>query len=366
MNVRIARISWLVGLVIFIGAFVGTIHAQEPPEPINYGSTVKRSFGPGDGPLSFTFEARAGDVITLTMVADPDTALDPALVLIGPNGKMVARNDDSLDASFGMTNARLVNFPIPAAGTYTIQAMRSSDEDGGFTLALRSASRPQTAVTPIAFGDTARGTINTDTIRLPYQFRASAGDVITVVAQSASGNLAPYLTLLDQNGKRLTNTITSGSARTARISRFPILNNGTYTLTISRVGEEKGTTTGAFNLTLTRDAQTTVMQYGDQLDGKIDDDHVEVNYLFSATAGDVVTIIMTFEDALSGTLSLIGPDGKALTSKGGGQNPPVGSLNISQFRIPSTGGYIIVVGRKGKDQGTSSGSFSLLLDKRAA
>ncbi|MCC7449953.1 MAG: PPC domain-containing protein [Anaerolineae bacterium] len=364
MSVRVVRLIGLIVCMGMIGTSIGTIWAQESPEPISYGNTVQRSFEPGDGPMLFTFDAQAGDVITLTMVADPDSAVDPALALLGPDGTLVARNDDSLDAAFGMTNARLVNFPIPAAGTYTIQAMRSSEDDGSFTLVLRSANRPRTSNATIAFGNTARGTINTDSVRASYQFRALAGDVVTIVAQNASGNLAPYLALLDQSGKKLTNTITSGSARTARITRFPILTTGSYTVTVSRIGEEKGTTTGAFTLTLTRDAQTTVMKYGDELDGKIDDEQVEVSYLFTATAGDVVTIIMTFEDALSGTLSLIGPDGKTLATKGGGQNPPVGSLNISQYRIPITGGYIVVVGRKGKDRGTSSGAYSLLLDKR--
>jgi len=365
MTMRIVKIIGLMVCVGFVALAAGTIHAQGSAEPISYGNTVKRSFGPGDGPFLFSFNATAGDIITLTMVADPDSPVDPALALLGPDGKMVARNDDSLDSSFGMTNARLVNFPIPVTGTYTIQAMRSSDDDGGFTLALRSRNATPAATNKaIKYGDTARGTITTNSVRASYQFTAAVGDVITVIAQGASGNLAPYLTLLDPGGKKLTNTITSGSAKTARISRFPILTNGSYTIIISRIGEEKGTTTGSFTLTLTQDAQTTVMKYGDQLDGKIDNDHTEVNYLFSATAGDVVTIIMTFEDALSGTLSLIGPDGKTLATKGGGPNPPVGSLNISQYRIPTTGGYIVVVGRKGKDQGTSSGSYSLLLDKR--
>jgi len=77
------------------------------------------------------------------MAADPaNPALDPAMMLYGPDGSLVAQNDDSLDSQFGLTNARLVRFPIVDAGAYAIRAERRSAEGGDFTLTLR-ANRAQ-------------------------------------------------------------------------------------------------------------------------------------------------------------------------------------------------------------------------------
>src|SRR5262249_19571115 len=86
--------------------------------PITYSAKVKKTFGLQTQPFIFTFEAQTGDTVTMTMAADPaSAALDPALMLYGPDGGLVAQNDDSLDSQFGMMNARLVRFPITDAGT---------------------------------------------------------------------------------------------------------------------------------------------------------------------------------------------------------------------------------------------------------
>ncbi len=126
------------------------------PEQIDYGKSVKRTFTPNASLFTFSFQGQAGDVITLTMVADRGDSVDPALVLIGPNGVLVARNDDSFDVNFGVTNARLVNFPIPTTGTYTIQAMHSTDAVGNFTLTLRG-TRARKTDNMLTYGDSADG-----------------------------------------------------------------------------------------------------------------------------------------------------------------------------------------------------------------
>ncbi len=104
-----------------------------PVERLTYGDSVTRSFTPDIATYLFSFYAQSGDVVTITMIAPkadsarPSITIDPALVLLDPAGQPIAQNDNSLDPIFGLTNARLVGFPIPASGFYMIHALRVSE-----------------------------------------------------------------------------------------------------------------------------------------------------------------------------------------------------------------------------------------------
>jgi Bacterial pre-peptidase C-terminal domain len=336
------------------------------PERLDYGKSVKRSFAADSGPFLFTFQANLGDVITLTMVADRADPMDPAISLFGPDGVIVARNDDSFDLNFGLTNARLVNFPIPSTGLYTIQAMRSSDRPGSFTLTLRG-TRSRTTDTGLDYGSSADGSVSASVVRTTFQFRASAGDVVTiVVARAASSRLIPYVILFDESGTKLIETNpaerTSG---TARITRYPILTDGTYSIVVSRVGEERGGSSGAFTLNLTREASYSKLTYGDGVGGTIDKTSTETGYIFSAKAGDIVTITMTRKSGnLDSLLGLFSSDGSSVASNDNAAGPGLrtGDAQIKSFEIPDTGAYIILAGRKGQAKGTTSGNFALSLE----
>ncbi len=336
-----------------------------PAERLNYGGSVKRAFGSGTGPFLFTFQAQAGDQVTITMVADRSSqSLDPALVLLGPDGKPVARNDDSFDSDFGLTNARLVNFPIPVNGIYTIQAMRSSDKSGSFTLSLRG-TRAKSSTPQIKYGGSSQGTISDKALRALFQFQALQGDVISIAVQSLpASRLAPYVALLDPNGDKLADSDpTDSTTRIARITRYTIQDEGTYTIAVSRVGEEQGTTSGAFRVTLTSDARRTAINYGDTVQGAIDNSQFELRYVFDAAADDVVTITLRrTSGTLSATLSLLDPAGKQLVAGKSASDLGVGGVRIDKFRIPADGQYTLVVGRKSQAKGTTTGKFSLSLN----
>ncbi len=349
----------------------GSYQAQQTATPgtaerLAYGNTVKRTFTAASDAFTFTFQAQAGDVITLTMVADRGESVDPALVLIGPDGNPVARNDDSFDANFGVVNARLVNFPIEVSGTYTIQAIRSTNANGSFTLTLRGA-RSRRNENSLDYGDSSQGTISTSVVRVNYQFQATAGDVISIVVQrTGTSRLIPYIVLADADGKTLITTNTAErTAGTARITQYPIRADGVYTIVVSRAGEQRGASSGAFRLNLTRDASYSVVKYGDTISGSIGQARPENRYLFFATEGDIVTITMARKTGnLDALLSLLGAGGKqiATNDNAAGQGLRTGDSQIRRFEIPETAGYIIVTGRRGKERGASSGDFGLSVE----
>ncbi len=86
---------------------------------------------PEAGTVTWTFQGVAGDVVTIGTDVGENTALDPLLTLIGPDGSEVARDDDGGPGLNGLIRG----FALPATGTYTIQvsAVRGA---GAFTVSL--------------------------------------------------------------------------------------------------------------------------------------------------------------------------------------------------------------------------------------
>ncbi len=95
----------------------------------------------------FTFNGMQGDVVTITMIADDNNALDSWVWLLTSEGFAgddlvpLVDNDDAADSSIGSYNSQIKDFELPETGEYTIRATRLSGT-GGFTIRLESASAP--------------------------------------------------------------------------------------------------------------------------------------------------------------------------------------------------------------------------------
>ncbi len=360
----------LVSLLVGLTTPTRNAHAQSDtaPERLIYGDTITRDFTPEIGAFVFSFNAQKGDVITITMVAETDGAIDPALVLLGPNAKLTAQNDDSLDEKFGLTNARLVNYPILVAGGYLIKATRDSQAtpSGSFTLALKGKRSGQ-AGSAISFGQAAQGTISSSAGQVSYEFRAARGDVLSAEVRSASkSSLTPYIALLDPtNVTLIAVTANAKDLTVATLTRALIPDDGIYTLVVSRAGLDKGTTNGDFRLTLTRDAQAVLLNYGDSNDAELSTSTPEIRYIFQGKANDVVTVSMIRKSGtLDPYLTLLILGGGALTANdsGLGKDLKKGDARITKYKLPGNGLYVIVAGRAGGANATTQGKFTLSLD----
>ncbi|HYH85106.1 MAG TPA: zinc-dependent metalloprotease family protein [Pyrinomonadaceae bacterium] len=93
----------------------------------------------------YTFTARAGQRIRISMSATGN--LDTFLYLFGPDGTIVAENDDIILAQDTNSRIPLNGFlTLPATGIYTIEATSfSNDETGGYTLSLTDNSSTNSA-----------------------------------------------------------------------------------------------------------------------------------------------------------------------------------------------------------------------------
>ena len=74
---------------------------------------------------AITFEANAGDEVTISARMADDSGVDPLLVLLDENGEPIAGDDDG----GGQLDSQIPNFRLPQTGSYTILV---SHANGGY------------------------------------------------------------------------------------------------------------------------------------------------------------------------------------------------------------------------------------------
>lgn len=87
--------------------------------PMEIGESVATRLAEGEA-HDWTFEGTQGQRVTIK--ADGDGYADPDIRLIGPDGDLIARNDDS---SYATTDAA-ISAVLPENGVYTIRVIMSS------------------------------------------------------------------------------------------------------------------------------------------------------------------------------------------------------------------------------------------------
>jgi hypothetical protein len=192
---------------------------------------------------------------------------------------------------------------------------------------------------------------------------------------TTEGFLDPLLYLVDANGQVLEmNDDAASGVRDAAIRGFQIPENGTYIVIATRFREEEGPTSGAFALTYMRaladdvDPESgivlTRLEYGQSIEGVINEENPFVPYVFSAEAGDVVTIRMTTEgNTLDPYLVLVNRSTRQVVSENDDAPESENGVDalIQTLTIGRDGDYIILATRYLGADGTSTGDFTLEL-----
>lgn len=107
--------------------------------PISPNVPVQGSLTLDDGLDVYTFNAEAGQIVTITMQGTAGSILDTNLFLLSANGIQLANNDDAPDGSFvgtagqRTTDSLINSFTIDADGEYLIVASRFGTVYGGTT-----------------------------------------------------------------------------------------------------------------------------------------------------------------------------------------------------------------------------------------
>ncbi len=225
--------------------------AFEPQFPQMIDSTViTATFDDEVNAQLYAFQGSDGDWISIEMIQRPDdSALDPYLVLLGPDGAVLTSDDDSSEV---LLAAHIERHQVPEDGTYMVLAtsarglrfgadaeMLDDDDTLTYDIVMRGASLPLTdeplAVffEPFAVGESSAVTID---LRQPvalFRFDAESGQTVTLTTSAAAGepDVDTLLYLFDAEGRRLAVNddadFESGNYY-ASIEDFEIPEDGTY------------------------------------------------------------------------------------------------------------------------------------------
>ncbi|MBN1966235.1 MAG: PPC domain-containing protein, partial [Anaerolineae bacterium] len=249
------------------GAYTLTISVTEP-RPIGYGETISGTLGVPAVQL-WSFAGMAGDMLNIGMNSDD---FDTYLVLFGPDGSEVSRNDDG---PIGY-NALIQGATLPDTGTYTIAAHSYGRDQGDYTLSLATS-----VVETMEIGQTITGTLS-DPGGARWQFTAPANTGI--MARVSSDDFDTVLELLDGSGNQIAYNDDSDGSNSAIGAALQA--GGTYTLVVNSYSGG----TGDYTLSLmpvqtqTSPQPITLDQPVDALLGNPQGDR----YYFSGTAGDTI------------------------------------------------------------------------------
>ncbi len=366
---------------------------------LSYGQSINSTLTADASAFVYAFEGQAGETVTITATSSD---FDSYLTLRSESGVVLATDDDSA----GNLNASIKNFRLPADGRYTILVSSySPGAAGAFIITLESSDQPASTPgfalptwTPAATstpdpspvtstpapavaldgeriepGDSVSGAISAAVPEIHYIFSGTAGQAVTITAES--NDFDTYIYLRDEVGFNLATDDDSAGNLNARIENFALPEDGTYTIVVSSFALIAD---GRFTLTLESGAASAVtpqpsptaiteptpeiLASGNQIglslpvSGMLASSADTARYTFSGGGGQIVTITLTSSD-FDPVVALLDASGTELAS----DDDSAGSLNarISSFVLPTAAEYSILVSSAG---GGSGGAFTLRID----
>lgn len=182
----------------------------------------------------YTFEGQAGEQIQIEMTS---REIDPFLILLDPNGREVAQDDDSA----GGQNAR-IQATLPMNGSYLLFANSyDTGELGSYSLRGRSSSRTVSR-SPLSrnFLLQRQGVLDPTTAEIlpfdgslyqAYPFDGRAGQEITI--NLASSDFDTYLILLDPSGEKIGENDDISRSNTNSQLNVTLPRSGTYRVIVN-------------------------------------------------------------------------------------------------------------------------------------
>jgi hypothetical protein len=356
-------------LIVFLLCTV-PIHAQDEEGGLIYGSVVSGRVDNRTPREVHFFDGLRGEVVSIDLeVTGGD--LDPVLTVFDASGTLIANLDDGAgDSVPDMPSLRL-----PNTDRYFVAVSRFGyalgTTGGSYELRVERVGVSSASGSMLRYGDQVINSISNMQPQLYYSFRASQGDIVNVRMRRVSGDLDPYLQVVDNNAVVLADnddTLGSSTPFDSSIDGLVIEQDGTYVIVASRYGQAAGTSSGNFvlaietadNSGLGNTPQTAVpVRIGQTINSELTANQFARYYRFEANADDIVSIRMSrgatgaldsyliLTDA--GLVELVNDD-----DSGGGQN-----ALIDQYRIPANGTYYIIATRFEREAGQTTGAFRL-------
>jgi hypothetical protein len=371
-GVKIMKLYSAILFFLTICLLISPLSAQDESTETNvtYGGHIEGAINAGLPRTAFYFDGLRGEVISLKLEVTAGD-LDPIVSIADVSGTLIARYDDT----DGNRDVNIDSLVVPRSGRYFIIVSRFGlslgSTSGTFELSVERIGVSSNSGSTLRYGDAIINNITNMIPQLYYSFHAEKGDIIDVIMQRNSGNLDPYLQVVNSQSFVLADNddvIGSGSLDAA-INGLVIEETGTYIIIATRYGEAAGVTSGRFILTLREaensglgnSAQTAIpIAVRDTVENELTSDRFIKYYVFQARQNDLVSVSMSrIRGSLDAFLAIADANLRELVTNddgGGGQN-----AKIDNFLIPADGSYYIIATRLDREQGTTIGSYKLEL-----
>jgi hypothetical protein len=358
---------WMIVSMVLICPFLAA--AQDTPRgSIAYGVPASGVIDDANPRQTYTFDGLRGEVVSFELqVTDGD--LDAVIVLTDDNGALIASGDDSISTR----DVRLAFVQIPRSAPYTVVVGRFGyglgTTSGSFTLSARREGVSFASGSALRYGDSVYNEITDMTPQVYYSFRAARGDILSVRMQRVSGDLDPFVQVVNAFGLVIgenDEVIGSGSLD-AHITALAIPDDGMYAIVASRFGQAAGRSRGSFVLTLETAAQSGLgasaefalpLTIGVPTEGEISDARSALFYSFEGRRDEIISITMSrVGGELDTFVALADSNLQELISDddgGGGQNSA-----IRDFVLPADGIYTVIATRYQRADGATEGRYQL-------
>ncbi|MBK8020419.1 MAG: PPC domain-containing protein [Chloroflexi bacterium] len=357
-TVSIPRLRLFAAFLLLLCA--GGVRAQtEQVFPLRPGTTIEGNINESIPAVRYSFEAQAGESVTILMQSTSGT-LDPLLLLYGPDNSLVERNDDResgvRDAEIARTLTRGGTHIIeatrfestPSSGTFRLTLSVSGSGDGGeVTDPLASPPVFGVPFTPVAYQDVVSGSLTAAETTRYYAVGAQQGDLVRIIMTRTSGDLDPRLSVRNSRAEEISRESQIRAGESIAYVTFP--ETGWYLI---EAGARSGS--GGYDLYLNRLADA-VLQVGEAVTNTFVPQTPTLSFIMNARIGDLVTLTMFATDAASGVrpeLELLDLDLTVLDRSEGKRFATLRS------RIPRSAPYIVRVSNLRPEE---SGGFSLRL-----
>lgn len=367
------RRLFIVWWVLCVGITVA--RAQFDPAqatPLRFSEAIDGYLDANTPQSVFVLDGRRGEYIRATLLTLEGT-LQPTLTVIRSNGEIVASGFD------GLPNG--VYFPsiqLPASDRYFFVVARFGgllgNTQGRFQLEAERLGVSSESGSSLRYDDTVMNTIDDAAPQHYYSFRAQRGDILNIEMKRTSGNLDPYLQVVNADRRLIASSddILGGTTLDAGINGLVIASDGMYLIVASRYGEDAGESEGTFVLTIQETdtsglGNTPVtaadLAYDTPITEQISAQNYEKFYRFYAEQDDILEVRMErLDGTLDPYLELLNDSLQSIAvddDGGAGKN-----AQLTDFRIPTSGLYYLRATRFELSQGSGTGQFRLTVQKK--
>lgn len=354
-------------LLLMLWLAAGLTFAQDAtatPDVLTYGQVVPGSLDNRTPRQVYVFDGQRGEYVDIRLTRTGGN-LDAVLTVLDSSGTALVSRDDT----GGNADPDIHMLRIPRTGRYTIVVGRFGyalgSTSGSYELLIERVGVSFESGSALRYGDTVVNAISNNQPNVYYSFRAARGDVITLLMRRDSGDLDPFLQVVDANRRIIAENDDMPGSKDSQIDNLVIENEGNYLIIASRYDG-----TGDFFLSLQRADRSGVgispqvaipLEPGRPVDNEITNERFQVYYSFQARRDDIITLRMSrINGNIDSYLSLSNAGLQELISNDdiveGNQN-----AQIAEYRIPADGTYYVLATRFEGAAGTSTGRYRLEL-----